>query len=142
MRKTHFGLIGSGARALYLIRHFYQHLDRVEKQLGKISIFERTTRLGMGMPYSPEMTDRWNLSNISSEELPCLDVTFAEWLRQQGDEVLEQWDIRRKKSATTPYTAASPWVSIPRIAFIISLRNSGRAELRSTSMAAVVSTTW
>lgn len=82
------GIIGSGPSAIYLLKHLLDHLDRLVPALGRISIFERSEIMGMGMPYSPEMSDIHNLSNISSEELPDLVTTFAGWLRRQSASTL------------------------------------------------------
>lgn len=79
----HLAIIGSGASAIYLLKHLLNHVGILKRQLSEISIVEKTPIMGMGMPYSPLNTDRYNMSNISSEELPELEITLAEWMREQ-----------------------------------------------------------
>lgn len=88
-------IIGSGASAIYLLKHLLDEVDFSKSQFPEISIFEASALTGVGMPYSPETTDRYNMSNISSEELPGLaGESLAEWLRSQEPEVLEELDLR------------------------------------------------
>lgn len=98
-QKKHFGIVGSGPSALYLLRHIHERFSDLGKYVDRISIFESGKILGMGMPYNPHTTDRYNMSNISSEELPDLGMSFAQWLRDQGDDALAEWDIRREDIA-------------------------------------------
>lgn len=87
-------IIGSGPSALYLLKHLFDHADLLSPPLREITLFEKSPLTGAGMPYSPLTTDRYNMSNISSEELPDLPVTFAAWLRAQGPAVLDELGIR------------------------------------------------
>jgi hypothetical protein len=77
----HLAIIGSGASAIYLLKHLLDEISLLGGCFGEISIFEKGGITGMGMPYNPRTTDRYNMSNISSEELPELPVTFGDWLR-------------------------------------------------------------
>jgi len=88
--REHIAIVGSGASAIYLLKHLSDEPDFLRRHIAAISIFEKDDLTGMGMPYSPVTTDRYNMSNISSEELPELTVTFADWLREQEPEVLEE----------------------------------------------------
>ena len=81
--RSHLAIIGSGASSIYLLKHLLDEAHTLRSHLAEISIFERHGITGMGMPYSPQTTDRYNMSNISSEELPALPVTFGDWLRAQ-----------------------------------------------------------
>ncbi len=47
------------------------------------------------MPYHPETTDRYNRSNIASEELPELPEQFATWLKERDREELSGWGIEK-----------------------------------------------
>ncbi|RYD19650.1 MAG: hypothetical protein EOP88_18130, partial [Verrucomicrobiaceae bacterium] len=93
-------LIGSGASAIYVLKHLLDHAPAVGKSIGEISIFEKGTITGMGMPYNPLTTDRFDMSNISSEELPELPQTFADWLRAQDRDLLEELGIPRDQEIT------------------------------------------
>ncbi|MES2657959.1 MAG: FAD/NAD(P)-binding protein [Verrucomicrobiota bacterium] len=87
----HLAIIGSGASAIYLLKHLLDEAGLLGSDLGIISIFEKSGVTGIGMPYNPATTDRYNMSNISSEELPGLPVTFGDWLRQQEPSLL--WEL-------------------------------------------------
>jgi hypothetical protein len=47
----------------------------------------------MGMPYNPETTERINMCNISSEELPELKIPFVDWLRGLDERHLKELGI-------------------------------------------------
>ncbi len=87
--RNHLALIGSGPSAIYLLKHLLDEVDLLKHHLAEISIFEKSHITGIGMPYSPRTTDRYNIANISSEELPELPDSFADWLRAQDAGVLE-----------------------------------------------------
>src|SRR5690606_647216 len=56
-------------------------------------IFEKSHIMGTGMPYSPETTNIHSRSNISSEELPELPQSLADWLRCQPHSTLEELGV-------------------------------------------------
>jgi uncharacterized NAD(P)/FAD-binding protein YdhS len=93
----HLAIIGSGASSIYLLKHLLDQTGRFKYHLREISIFEKRSITGMGMPYSPETTDRFNMSNISSEELPELTLSFADWLRDQDPAVLEDLGVETQE---------------------------------------------
>ena len=86
-------IIGSGASAIYLLKYLLDEAEVFSAHIRCISIFEKSRITGMGMPYSPLTTDRYNMSNISSEELPELVVSFADWLRAQDASLLRALDL-------------------------------------------------
>lgn len=89
-------IIGSGPTAIYLLKNIYNHIDILKQHICRITIFEKERISGMGMPYNPEMTDIHNLANISSEEIPLLLETFADWLRAQSENDLTKLNIIRQ----------------------------------------------
>ena len=91
--KAKLAIIGSGATAIYLLKHLCDAHDFVQTSVESITIFEKSDTLGMGMPYNPATTDIYNMSNISSEEIPELMESFADWLRLQDDETLRALNI-------------------------------------------------
>ncbi|WP_373516608.1 FAD/NAD(P)-binding protein [Pricia sp.] len=93
MKQNRLALIGSGATAIYLLKHIKDNLEVLKNEIQSITIFERGGYLGMGMPYSPETTDIYNLANISSEEIPELPKAFADWLREQDSSVLSELNV-------------------------------------------------
>ena len=90
-------IVGSGATAIYLLKHLMDNVEVLKHHIKEIAIFEKGDILGMGMPYNPNTTDLCNLSNIASEELPALIVPFADWLRDQDKKTLETLDLADKK---------------------------------------------
>lgn len=93
--RENLAIVGSGPSAIYLLKHFLSESSLLKDHLGEISIFEKTGLTGTGMPYSPLTTDRYNMSNISSEELPDLIDPFADWLRAQEPSVLKELDLEK-----------------------------------------------
>lgn len=90
---SNIAVIGSGPTALYLLKYICDNLEVLKHRIKKISIFEKRQILGMGMPYHPKTTDIYNLSNISSEEIPLIQESFAEWLRKQTPNTLRKFNI-------------------------------------------------
>ena len=90
-------IIGSGATTIYFLKHLLDHIQILKKEINRIVIFEKDTIIGMGMPYSPHTTDKYNLANISSEEIPALGIGFADWLKQQEDEYLKNYGIAKNE---------------------------------------------
>ncbi len=98
-RTLNLAIIGAGATTLYLLKHLLDHANAVRDRVGvrRIVVFEAGGRPGPGMPYSPKTTDRHNICNISSEELPRLQQTFADWLRGLDDDRLAEFDLQREE---------------------------------------------
>lgn len=100
-KPKHLAIIGSGATAIYLLKHVLNHVQILRHEIGSISIFEKSQITGVGMPYSPQTTDRFNMSNISSEELPELQEIFVDWLQAQDDSTLAEHGIVRDEISAT-----------------------------------------
>ena len=90
---SNLAVIGSGPTALYLLHYICDNLEAFQHHIRTISIFEKEEILGMGMPYHPKTTDIYNLANISSEEIPMLQESFADWLRKQTIDELHKFNI-------------------------------------------------
>lgn len=90
---SNLAVIGSGPTAIYLLKYICDSIDVFAHQIDKITIYEKQAVLGMGMPYHPKTTDVYNLANISSEEIPMLTESFANWLRRQEIEALHKFNI-------------------------------------------------
>lgn len=98
--RENLALIGSGASAIYILKHLLDAVEVEGKRIGEIAIFEQGPITGMGMPYNPLTTDRFDMSNISSEELPELPQTLADWLRAQDRGLLEELGVERDQEIT------------------------------------------
>ncbi len=90
-------VIGSGPSSLYVLKHLLDEVAILGKSIESIMIFEKEAELGFGMPYNPMMTDRYNLSNISSEEIPDLPEAFHHWLSARNSSELSGWGIDKSK---------------------------------------------
>lgn len=86
-------IIGSGPTALFLLKYIWENINVLQSKIKKITIFEKEEVLGIGMPYNSKTTDIYNLANISSEEIPMLQESFADWLRKQTPELLEKLNV-------------------------------------------------
>lgn len=91
--KNKIAIIGSGPTCLYILKQLSDQSTLFKSHIQSISIFEKSKNAGMGMPYNPETTDIHNLSNISSEEIPLLEESFADWLKDQSNETLKNLNI-------------------------------------------------
>ena len=94
-------LIGSGPTALYILRHLLDRADTLQKHLKQVLIFERGDTAGVGMPYSADHTDLHNLCNISSEEIPKLDQTLADWMHDQDAATLQRYGCDHEQISET-----------------------------------------
>lgn len=90
-------IIGSGATAIYLLKHLMDNVNVLKNHIEEIAVFEKGDILGMGMPYNPRTTDLYNLSNIASEELPELLIPFVDWLNSQSQKTLKNLGLQRQK---------------------------------------------
>lgn len=93
MKNNQLAIVGSGPTAIYLLKHILENAKFIYSQIDSITIFEKENMMGLGMPYNPETTDKYNLSNISSEEIPDLPESFANWLRKQNPELLKKFNV-------------------------------------------------
>lgn len=87
-------IIGSGPSCIYLLKHLLDSVEVFRENLAAIEVFEKRRTAGMGMPYHPETTERVNMCNISSEELPELTIAFVDWLRGLDARRLEEFGIQ------------------------------------------------
>lgn len=90
---SNIAIIGSGPTTLYLLKYIWENIAVLKKSINKITIFEKEKVMGMGMPYHPNTTDIYNLSNIASEEIPMLQESLGDWLRKQSKDDLKKLNI-------------------------------------------------
>lgn len=94
--RIRIAVVGTGASGLYLLTNLLKNVGALSHTIAEIVLFERGSRAGMGMPYSPATTDRFNLCNISSEEVPHLRQSLGDWLRERSDDFLDRYGIVRE----------------------------------------------
>jgi len=59
----------------------------------EVVLFEKGAQVGVGMPYSPETTQKTMLANIASIEIPPLTETYLEWMERQSPDKLRSYGI-------------------------------------------------
>lgn len=87
--KKRIGIIGGGPTGLFMMK---QLVGCGETDL-QITILERSERLGEGMPYSLSGANFEHITNISSSELPDLEINLSDWIAKLPATVLETFDI-------------------------------------------------
>lgn len=95
--QSRLAIVGAGASAIYVLQHLLRQIDTLSKKFSEIHILEREQLLGTGMPYSPKTTDRYNLCNISSAEIPTLPQSLVAWLKSLDDAALSTHGIARQE---------------------------------------------
>lgn len=99
--KISIGIIGSGPTAIFFLKNLASSVTNVSGIINSITIFEKNSIAGIGMPYSEKYTELCNMSNITSEEIPQLHQPLVDWLTEQNDTVLEDFDITRADISKT-----------------------------------------
>ena len=90
--KKSIAIIGGGPSALFLFRHLLQEITFEYS----IDIFESQHQLGSGMPYSELGSGKEHLANVSSNEIPPLVSTVADWIAIQDPSLLNQFQLDKK----------------------------------------------
>ena len=76
-KPLHIGIIGGGPASLFL----FQKLIRLGEDIS-VTIFEKTGRLGAGMPYSKNGASEEHIANVSAHELPELPIDVYSYLKE------------------------------------------------------------
>ncbi|HUP78874.1 MAG TPA: FAD/NAD(P)-binding protein, partial [Pirellula sp.] len=90
-------IIGVGPSAIFLLKHLLGNIDRFQTSLRDVYLFDKRATLGTGMPYDRKTTDKYNLCNISSAEIPLLNQSLAGWLHPLSDEELALQEVQRSE---------------------------------------------
>ncbi|MBC7418778.1 MAG: FAD/NAD(P)-binding protein, partial [Pedobacter sp.] len=98
-------LIGGGSSALFMFQRFVQ--ARNTEII--VDIFEKSHRLGAGMPYSNEGALEEHITNVSGNEIPELVSDVSEWIKTIPKEVLDHFAINLE--------SFSPYHVLPRLLF-------------------------
>lgn len=93
-------LIGGGPSALFMYKRLLESNANVQ-----ITIFEKSGRLGAGMPYSRCGSGAEHVTNVSSNEIPELPQSPHEWLINGG------------KTKGVAYSDYNPYKVFPRMLF-------------------------
>ncbi|GAB2978695.1 hypothetical protein GCM10027049_12800 [Mucilaginibacter puniceus] len=91
--KKRIAILGGGPSALFL----FKRLVESKNTDISITIFERKKRLGEGMPYSAEGANDEHITNVSSNEIPLLVTTLADWIQTVSKDTLDKFHIDPKR---------------------------------------------
>lgn len=83
------GIIGGGPAGLFL----FKRLVELNPSGLEISIFERHSVVGPGMPYSHEGACPEHLTNVSANEIPPLLDSLKDWLKDQPSANLAKFGL-------------------------------------------------
>lgn len=85
----HIAILGGGPSGLFMFKRLVEsgRTDLV------IKIFERKNKLGVGMPYSPEGANDEHITNVSSNEIPQLVTSLADWIKSVPKDTLDKFHI-------------------------------------------------
>lgn len=75
----------------------YKRLVEADETELSIDIFERKNQLGTGMPYSSEGANDEHITNVSSNEIPMLVTTLADWIKSVPKDTLDKFHIDPKR---------------------------------------------
>lgn len=83
------GILGGGPSGLFMFKRLIEsgRTDIV------INIFERKNKLGSGMPYSIEGAGDEHITNVSSNEIPLLVTSLADWIKSVPKDTLDKFHI-------------------------------------------------
>ncbi len=96
---TSIAIVGSGPTGIYVL----SNLVKCSTPL-RVVMFEKGEKAGIGMPYSPESSNRAMLANIASIEIPAICQSYIDWLRACADERLAQHGLTRDELHERQFT--------------------------------------
>lgn len=89
MKNNRIAILGGGPSALFMFKRI---IDSGRTDIS-IAIFERKKKLGEGMPYSTEGASDEHITNVSSNEIPLLVTTLADWIKSVHKDTLDKFHI-------------------------------------------------
>jgi hypothetical protein len=98
-------ILGAGPSALFI----FKRLIEADYKFFEIDIFEKNKILGAGMPYSLDGANDEHITNVSGNEIPDLQTSVLDWLKQQPDDIFHRFNIDRNK--------ISDYKVLPRLLF-------------------------
>lgn len=81
-------IIGGGPSALLMYKRLIEANQGFE-----ISIFEKKSSLGVGMPYGTEGANLEHITNVSENEIPILVTSIEEWSKTLPEAILAKFHI-------------------------------------------------
>jgi len=87
--KKKIAILGGGPSGLFL----YKRLVEYGSTDLEVTIFEKKSMLGAGMPYSSEGANDEHVTNVSDNEIPDIVTSIEEWIKTAPSDLLEKFDI-------------------------------------------------
>lgn len=84
-------IIGAGPSGLFMFKSL---LEKGAKEMA-ITLFEKKSQLGAGMPYSKEGANKEHITNVSANEIPDLVTSVNDWIQTVPEDILESYSINR-----------------------------------------------
>ena len=91
--KKRIAIVGGGPSGMFMYKRF---VDAASQDVA-ISIFERKSYLGAGMPYSVEGSNYEHITNVSGNEIPEIVTPISEWIKTIPQETLDLFKINKDK---------------------------------------------
>jgi len=91
--KKRIAILGGGPSSLFM----YKRLVDSGRSDFEITIFEKKSQLGAGMPYSTEGAGKEHITNVSANEIPEIVTSIADWIQTVPDAKLDYFCIDRSK---------------------------------------------
>lgn len=82
-------ILGGGPSGLFVFKRL---IDSNATDI-EIEIFEKKKELGSGMPYSTEGAGEEHITNVSGNEIPELETSLTEWIKNLEPETLKRFKI-------------------------------------------------
>ena len=84
-------IIGTGPTGIYTL------FSLIESKIPlSITLFEKASLAGVGMPYREDDNSNLMLANIASIEIPPITSTYLQWLRQQDKTFLTRFGVNQE----------------------------------------------
>jgi uncharacterized NAD(P)/FAD-binding protein YdhS len=86
-------IVGGGPSGMFV----FKRLIEGSCENYKIDIFETSSRLGAGMPYSEEGANKEHITNVSANEIPAIVTSLGDWIGTLSSTELEDFDIKSEE---------------------------------------------
>ena len=89
MENQRIAILGGGPGGLFM----FKRLVESGKRDISVTIFEKSKRLGAGMPYSVEGANDEHITNVSGNEIPELVIPLKDWISTVPKDTLDKYNI-------------------------------------------------